>query len=108
VNRIAPRRMAVPVVIFAATAVFGLQLVTSSLHAFTAATRPARIIAPTDAPQDFAIDADEQDKDADGDLDLIGNAVDPAVAEYSFDALGSQYEVHSPQTELPRLGSPKT
>jgi hypothetical protein len=100
--------MTVAVVIFAVTAAFGIQLVTSSLHAFSTATRPARIIVPTDAPQDFAIDPDEQDEDADGDIDLIGNAVDPAVAEYSVDALGSQYEVHSPQTELPRLGSPKT
>jgi hypothetical protein len=43
-----------------------------------------------------------------GTLDLYGNDVSPAVATYSFDALGSPYEVHSPQTELPRLRSPKT
>ena len=41
-------------------------------------------------------------------LDLYGNDVSPAIATYSFDALGSPYEVHSPQTELPRPGSPKT
>jgi hypothetical protein len=45
---------------------------------------------------------------ADGTLDLYGNDVSPAVATYSFDALGSPYEVHSPQTELPRPRSPKT
>ena len=45
---------------------------------------------------------------ADATLDLYGNDVSPAVATYSFDALGSPYEVHSPQTELPRPGSPKT
>lgn len=45
---------------------------------------------------------------ADGTLDLYGNDVSPAVATYSFDALGSPYEVHSPQTELPHPGSPKT
>ena len=41
-------------------------------------------------------------------VDLYGNGVSPAVATYSLDALGSLYEEHSPQTELPRLGSPKT
>jgi len=45
---------------------------------------------------------------SDATLDLYGNDVSPAVATYSFDALGSPYEVHSPQTELPRPSSPKT
>lgn len=40
--------------------------------------------------------------------DLLGNEVSEAVAEYKLDAAGSLYEVHSPQTELPRLGSPKS
>jgi hypothetical protein len=31
-----------------------------------------------------------------------------AVAEYSLDSDGALYEEHSPQTELPRLSSPKT
>ena len=43
----------------------------------------------------------------DEDEDLLGNPVSPAVATYKFDATGSLYETHSPQTELPRLGSPK-
>jgi hypothetical protein len=34
--------------------------------------------------------------------------VTSAVAKYTFDATGSLYEVHSPQTELPRLQSPKS
>jgi hypothetical protein len=40
--------------------------------------------------------------------DLLGNPVSPAVATYKFDATGSLYETHSPQTELPRLGSGKS
>ena len=44
----------------------------------------------------------------DGLTDLYGNEVNAAVAEYSVDPLGSPYEVHSPQTELPRLGSPES
>jgi hypothetical protein len=53
------------------------------------------------------VDDPEQD-DADGPVDLLGNEVTDAVAKYQFDATGSLYETHSPQTELPRLGSPKS
>jgi hypothetical protein len=45
--------------------------------------------------------------ESDAVLDLYGNEVMPAVATYTFDDLGSLYEVHSPQTEVPRLGSPQ-
>jgi hypothetical protein len=44
----------------------------------------------------------------DGAVDLYGNEVNDAIATYSLDPGGSLYEVHSPQTELPRLGSPKS
>jgi hypothetical protein len=38
--------------------------------------------------------------------DFYGNEVSEAVAKYKLDGDGSLYEVHSPQTELPRLASP--
>jgi hypothetical protein len=39
--------------------------------------------------------------------DLHGNeVVYDAVATYELDEAGSLYEVHSPETELPRLASP--
>jgi hypothetical protein len=41
-------------------------------------------------------------------VDLYGNEVSDAVAKYSLDPGGSLYEEHSPQTELPRLASPKS
>jgi len=44
----------------------------------------------------------------DDSTDLYGNDVTPAVATYSLDAAGAVYELHSPQTEIPRLGSPKS
>ena len=50
---------------------------------------------------------DEGDEDA-GEVDLFGNDVTDAMARYAFDATGSLYEVHSPQTEIPKLGSPKS
>jgi hypothetical protein len=65
-------------------------------------------IEPAPAPGSGSVEADLEAAEVDGIIDLYGNEVSPAVATYSFDALGSLYEVHSPQTELPRLGSPKT
>jgi hypothetical protein len=46
--------------------------------------------------------------EAAGTVDLYGNEVTDAVAKYTLDPAGSLYELHSPQTELPRLGSPKS
>jgi hypothetical protein len=40
-------------------------------------------------------------------IDLTGNEVRPAIARYKVDPTGALYEEHSPDTELPRLGSPK-
>jgi hypothetical protein len=41
-------------------------------------------------------------------IDVYGNRVTPAVATYQLDAAGTLYELHSPQTQLPQLGSPKS
>ncbi len=46
--------------------------------------------------------------DSDGTVDLYGNEVTEAVATYSLDPTGGLYELHSPQTQLPRLASPKS
>jgi len=46
--------------------------------------------------------------EADGIIDLYGNEVSDAVAKYTLDPAGALYELHSPQTELPRLSSPKS
>jgi len=54
------------------------------------------------APVALAHDEDENI------VDLYGNEVIDAVATYSLDPSGSLYELHSPQTELPRLASPKS
>jgi hypothetical protein len=40
--------------------------------------------------------------------DLYGNDVTAAVARYKLDAAGGLYEAHSPQTQLAKLGSPKS
>ena len=41
-------------------------------------------------------------------IDMYGNEVSDAVAKYKLDATGALYEMHSPQTEVPRLGAPKS
>ena len=79
-------------------------------------TRASRIDVRVDTVRTFPTNEntasqsphDQQMKEADGPVDLYGNEVTDAVAKYTFDATGSLYETHSPQTELPRLGSPKS
>ena len=61
---------------------------------------PAMVVPPS-----FSSDALDDD---DGSTDLLGNPVSDAIARYKYDALGSLYELHSPQTEVPRLSPPKT
>ena len=50
----------------------------------------------------------EGEPNADEATDVYGNRLSPAVATYQLDAAGTLYELHSPQTQLPRLGSPKS
>ena len=41
-------------------------------------------------------------------VDLLGNEVEDAVADYRVDLGGDVYERHSPETAVPRLGSPSS
>jgi hypothetical protein len=56
----------------------------------------------------LSIVAASQDSGPDENVDAYGNEVTNAVAEYTLDPAGSLYELHSPQVELPHLGSPKS
>jgi hypothetical protein len=51
---------------------------------------------------------DQEAEEAPDPVDLYGNEVTDAVAKYQLDASGMLYELHSPQTEVPRLKPPKT
>jgi hypothetical protein len=51
-------------------------------------------------------DGEVEEWDAKGLPDLYGNEVIDAMARFKLDDAGSLYEVHSPETELPRLPSP--
>jgi hypothetical protein len=52
-------------------------------------------------------DADPEEDDT-ATVDLFGNRVADAVAQYRFDKAGGLYELHSPQTELPHLRPPRS
>jgi hypothetical protein len=92
--------LAAIVFIVLACALFTPQVVTSS----RLGDRPPVSTAAADAPSGRRAGHDA----AAGTVDLYGNEVIDAIATYSLDPGGSLYEVHSPQTELPKLGSPKS
>jgi len=76
---------------------------------FSLSAQRARETAITSASHEKLTprEGDSQD-DPTSTVDLFGNDVSDAVAEYRLDATGSLYEVHSPQTEIPKLASPKS
>jgi hypothetical protein len=73
---------------------------------------PGVIVSSVDTQQHAIGASDEEsttpEEDGNGVVDLYGNQVTAAVAKYKLDATGTLYELHSPQTELPRLPSPKS
>ena len=84
-----------------------LILVAIAVLAFTAGSlfRPRTVNPSLSRPHVVAISGDGETADG---LDEYGNEVTHAVAEYSLDPAGALYERHSPEIELPRLGSPKS
>ena len=70
----------------------------AAIHSTASSTDPL-------PPRTFTPARDRQD---DEEIDLYGNDVSDAVAKYQLDSDGSLYELHSPETQLPHLGSPKT
>jgi hypothetical protein len=97
--------VAVAVPILVGTVFFTSQtLLSSPFDARQATVQTDRVLVADKEP------AEERDHEevADGFVDMYGNEVTDAVATYTFDRAGSLYELHSPQTELPRLGMPKS
>ena len=79
------------------------ELIAPPTHA--AATQSVASSTELRPPRTFALPRERED---DNEIDLYGNDVSDAVAKYQLDSDGSLYELHSPQTQLPRLASPKT
>lgn len=63
---------------------------------------------PFSAPDVDPSDVHDRGDDPQSSADLYGNDVSDAVAQYKFDGTGALYELHSPQTEVARLPSPKS
>ena len=105
-NRTASVGLGVAVLVLGLTALFTHHRITHTHSIVAAMPVPPTPFEPVARPDDPP--SEDAGDDVDGLIDLYGNGVSPAVATYSLDALGSLYEEHSPQTELPRLGSPKT
>ena len=55
---------------------------------------------------DVQLDSQMDERRGDGNVDVYGNDVASAVAQYRFDGSGAMYETHSPRTELPKLKPP--
>ena len=77
------------------------------------ATHPVQSLEVVESAASFdlfgvPLDPVEGEPSEDEATDMYGNRVAPAVATYQLDAAGALYELHSPQTQLPRLGSPKS
>src|SRR5213594_766969 len=100
----------VGLVVFApllATAALLTPPLVTSTHSTPQAVDDSELASAVDlfaAPSEALADETNEDEAT----DLYGNPVTAAVATYEFDAIGTPYERHSPQTQLPRLGSPKS
>jgi hypothetical protein len=106
VNAVERVGLAVALAILVGGAFFTLPLLTDSSSTSRVAARTTDIVLGA-APA--ALVDEREDSDAgNGFMDLYGNEVTDAIATYTFDQAGSLYELHSPQTELPRLGIPKS
>lgn len=88
----------------------GLTVITTILGT-CALSAPSRLSSsssprPAIVATGFHNHGDVEGSGAKGAPDLYGNEVSDAVTRYRLDDEGGLYEVHSPQIELPSLGSP--
>lgn len=104
--------LVVAIPIFALGAIVAPQLSSLSRAEPLPATMPPPSTEdlPAAAPDTTSdpVDQNDQNDDSESELDLYGNEVTSAVAKYKFDGTGALYELHSPQTEVPKLAPPKT
>ena len=101
----------VAIAVFVTGAFFTPQLATSSSEVEHGSPALAAAMSSTPTGGHVAEVREERSEPTDGATgftDLYGNEVTDAVATYTFDQSGSLYELHSPQTELPRLGIPES
>lgn len=99
----------ITIVIVHALFTLGVGTVARQAHAATVATTCSSLSMGQTFSDDSTVDRgrfDVEQRGGKGTPDLYGNEVTEAIAEYKLDARGSLYELHSPQTEMPRLRPP--
>jgi hypothetical protein len=79
----------------------------SSLIAATSAEITAQPAA-TSGAKVTGVPPVEANTSSEPQVDVLGNEVENAVADYRVDLAGAVYERHSPETAVPRLGSPSS
>jgi hypothetical protein len=91
--------MLLPVLAFGAPV--ALHHLSRSIGANVSASAPVPEQPDAFKPPTMLIDAVEPNA-----VDLFGNEIAPAVTQFRVDAAGSEYEVHAPRVEIPRLAPP--
>ncbi len=89
----------------------GLSFTTASAktpgpQSVAASQDPGQMLAHPAGPEGTPSLNDEDDPDDGSQVDLEGDEVTPAIANYRFDSQGNIYETHAPHTEVPHLGRP--
>jgi hypothetical protein len=79
--------------------------VTSPVAATSAEITDQFVLPTAEAGKRMALPEGEP---ADPKVDLFGNEIEDAIADYRLDLRGSVYERHSPETAVAALGSPST
>jgi hypothetical protein len=119
VKGVRPRVLSVSTAVILTCLVYAPWLVTSSHpNPSPSPNRPDTRLSPADfhnidrtglsSDTESATEDDPNDHELPDAVDLYGNEVTDAVAKYKLDASGILYELHSPDTEVPRLKPPKT
>ncbi|MGH9350467.1 MAG: hypothetical protein ACRD26_24725 [Vicinamibacterales bacterium] len=84
---------------------FWLSVIASPIRATSAEIIAQPFVAAGEAGGGPRVESDDPESQR---LDLIGNEIEEALADYRIDRGGSVYERHSPETAIQRLGSPST
>jgi hypothetical protein len=89
---------------------FAGQVVWNTRHSSAFAATSAEITARSASAAEKVTDAlpGESDDVTGSRVDLFGNEVEDALADYRFDLTGDVYEQHSPETAVPKLASPSS
>jgi hypothetical protein len=94
-------------VLWLCSMVGGLRVLNAGVaSAFTSNSAEITAQSGSTAGDVFRAPSVEDGDSSDPRIDVLGNEIENAVADYRVDLGGDVYERHSPETAVPRLGSP--